>query len=68
MFAKLRMTVEEASQEFCTIAEEVYRQIDITPKQRTDFLRRCLEDLMKKKHMLIDTRLMGEKQIGGCEW
>ncbi|KIM23090.1 hypothetical protein M408DRAFT_28203 [Serendipita vermifera MAFF 305830] len=63
---KLRMSVEEASDEFCTITEEVYKQDGLLPSERTDRLRRCMEDLMTRRGFSIHMRLMDETQTDGC--
>jgi hypothetical protein len=65
MFAKLRMSVEEASQEFFTITEEVYKPAVLTPLGRTQKLKECMEHLMEKKGLSIDLELEGT-QAGGC--
>ena len=68
MFAKLRMTVEEASDEFCTIIEEVYKQEDVMPKERTRCLKTCIEGIMVRKGLPVDMKLLDETRPGGCAW
>ncbi|KIM19665.1 hypothetical protein M408DRAFT_31025 [Serendipita vermifera MAFF 305830] len=63
---KLRMSVEEVSDEFCTITEEVYKQDGLIPSERTDKLRRCMEDLMMRRGFPIHMKLMDETQTDGC--
>jgi hypothetical protein len=57
MFAKLRMSVEEASAEFYTIVEQVYNPHGLSPSERTGALRKCMEDMMKRKEFPLDLRL-----------
>ena len=68
MLAKLRMTVEEASEEFCTIAEEVYNQTEITREERTQCLKRCMEDIMRRRNLPVDMKLLDRTQTGECAW
>ena len=68
MLAKLRMTVEEAAEEFCTIAEEVYKQNDITRQKRTQRLKECIEDIMSRRKLPVDMKLLDETQTGSCAW
>ena len=68
MFVKLRMTVEEASEEFCTIIQEVYQQDDIMPKERTQRLKQCMEDIMKRKGLPMDMKLLDETRSEDCAW
>ncbi|KIM20971.1 hypothetical protein M408DRAFT_305789 [Serendipita vermifera MAFF 305830] len=65
MFAKLRMTVEEASEEFCTLIQ-IFEQSDITPQERTRLLKRSMEDIMKRRGVPADTRLMDPARPEGC--
>ena len=67
MLAKLRMTVDEVLEEFVKIAE-VYSQIDITPNDRTQRLKACLESMMERKQLPIDMKLLDGAQAGGCAW
>lgn len=62
------MTVEEASEEFYALIEEVYKQDDITPKERTEYLKQRIENVMKKKQLPTDMQLWDETQTGGCAW
>jgi hypothetical protein len=66
LFAKLRMTVDEASEEFCTIMEQVYNPHDLSPSERTGRLRNCLEDAMKRKKLPLDLRLTEETRQSAC--
>ena len=66
MFAKLRMSVEEASEEFCTVIEQVYNAHDPTPSERTGRLRTCMEDIMKKKELPLDLPLTEKTRPGAC--
>ena len=62
------MSVEEASEEFCTIIEKVYKRDDISPSERTNELRRCMEDVMRKKGLPLDMKLMDKTRESGCPW
>jgi hypothetical protein len=66
MLAKLCMSVDEASEEFFTIVQEVYTPKNLAPAERTQKLRGCLEDLLKKKGLPVDTKLRGETPAGQC--
>jgi hypothetical protein len=66
MFAKLRMSVEEASAEFLRIVKEVYAPAHCLPADRTQKLRGCMENLMKKKGFPIDLELQGKGPAGDC--
>jgi hypothetical protein len=65
MLAKLGMSVEEASEEFFTIVEEVYTPNNLTPVERTQKLRECMQKLMKKKGLPVDLKLR-ETLTGQC--
>ena len=60
------MSVEEAFQEFETIMEEVYKRNEINPLERTNALRRCLEDLMKRKGLPLSMKLVDDTRAQGC--
>jgi hypothetical protein len=49
MFARLRMSVEEVSDEFFTIVEEVYKPHHFSAPERTQKLKECMENLMERK-------------------
>jgi len=66
MLAKLGMSVDEASEEFFTIVQEVYTPKNLEPAERTQKLRGCLEDLLKKKGLPVDLKLIGETLAGQC--
>lgn len=57
MLAKLRMSIDEATEEFYTISERVYNDAAITPAERSARLRACMEGLMKRKGLPIDLKL-----------
>ncbi|KIM29184.1 hypothetical protein M408DRAFT_22993 [Serendipita vermifera MAFF 305830] len=61
----LRMSVEEASDEFCTIAEEVYKPDGLMPPERTDRLRRCMEDVLTRRGFPVHLKLVDETQMDG---
>ena len=66
MLAKLGMSVDEASEEFFTIVQEVYTPKNLTPAERTQKLRECMERLLKKKGLPVDLKLRGETPAGQC--
>jgi hypothetical protein len=67
LFARLRMSVEEASDEFFTIVEEVYKPDHLTPSERTQKLRKCIEAVMAKKELPVDLKLMEGNQTERCQ-
>ena len=67
MLTKLRMSVEVASDEFFTIVEEVYKPDHLTPSERTQKLRECMEAVMTRKELPIDLKLMEGNQIERCQ-
>jgi hypothetical protein len=66
MLAKLRMSVEEATDEFFTIIDEVYKRDDLSPSDRTQKLRECVEAAMQRKGIPLDLMLMEESPAGRC--
>jgi hypothetical protein len=66
MLAKLRMSVEEATDEFFTIIDEVYKQDDLSPSDRTQKLRQCVEAAMQRKGIPLNLMLMDEAAAGHC--
>jgi len=66
MLARLRMSVDEASDEFSTIVGEVYMPHRLSPSQRIQKLRKCMEDIMKRKGLPIDMKLMETAESGHC--
>jgi hypothetical protein len=66
MLAKLRMSVEEATDEFFTIIEEVYKQDGLSPSDRTRKLRECVEAAMQRKGIPLGMMLMEETPEGRC--
>ncbi|KIM23549.1 hypothetical protein M408DRAFT_332282 [Serendipita vermifera MAFF 305830] len=64
--AKLRMSVEEASDEFGTIIEQVYEPDGLTPSERSNRLRHCMEEVMKKRGFSIHLKLLDETQREEC--
>jgi len=66
MLAKLSMSVDEASEEFFTIVQEVYTPKNLAPAERTQKLRKCMEGLLKKKGLPVDLKLRGEPPAGRC--
>jgi hypothetical protein len=60
------MSVEEASEEFSTIVEEVYIPQDLSPSERIQKLRECMEDIMERKGLPIDMKFMEKTEPGHC--
>jgi hypothetical protein len=67
MLSRLRMSVDEASDEFFTIVEEVYKPDHLTPSERTHKLRECMEAVLSRKSLPLDTKLMEGNQIRRCQ-
>ena len=66
MLTKLGMSVDEASEEFFTIIQEVYTPKNLAPAERTQKLRECMEGLLKKKGLPIGLKLRSETTEGQC--
>jgi hypothetical protein len=66
MLTKLGMSVDEASEEFFTLVQEVYTPKDLAPAERTQKLRGCIEELLKKKGLPVNLKLRGETLEGRC--
>ncbi|KIM26161.1 hypothetical protein M408DRAFT_197059 [Serendipita vermifera MAFF 305830] len=64
LFAKLEMSVDEASEHFCDIVENVFQPKNISASQRTEALRRCMESILLKKGLPIDLPLAAKKPEG----
>jgi hypothetical protein len=67
MFSKLRMSVDEASDEFFMIAEQVYKPDHLSPSERTQKLRECMEAVMARKGLPVDLKLMEGNQTERCQ-
>jgi hypothetical protein len=61
------MSVEEASDEFFTIVEQVYKPDHLTPSERTQKLRECMEAVMAKKGLSVDLKLTEGYEAGRCQ-
>jgi hypothetical protein len=61
------MSVEEASDEFFTIVEQVYKSDHLTPSERTQKLRECMEDVMARKEFPVDLKLMEGQETDCCQ-
>jgi hypothetical protein len=66
MLTKLAMSVDEASEEFFALVQEVYAPKNLAPTKRTEKLRGCMEELLKKKGFPVDLKLRGETTAGQC--
>jgi len=60
------MSVEEASEEFSTIMEQVYNPEDLAPSERTGRLRKCMEDVMERKGLPLDLPLIQKTRPEAC--
>ena len=60
------MSVEELSDEFFTIVEEVYKPKHLSPSKRTQKLRKCMEDVMERKGLPIDMKYTENANPGHC--
>jgi hypothetical protein len=66
MFARLRMSVQEISDEFFTIVKEVYEPQNLSPSERTQKLRECMGHVMERKGLAIDMKFMEKPRPGDC--
>ena len=66
MLSKLRMSTEEASTEFLTIIKKVYEPDYLSPADRTQSLRECMEKILKKRGFPVDLELHEKTQVGRC--
>src|SRR6201996_2969227 len=69
MFAKLRMSVNDTIKEFHKICCEVYIG-DLSPSARTQKLRDCVEDLLRRRGLPVDLKLGKDDRVAeqGCPW
>jgi hypothetical protein len=58
MLAKLQMSVEDTTEEFCAIFETVYDNPNLPPSVRSARLRESMENLLKRKGVPIDAKLV----------
>jgi hypothetical protein len=61
------MSVDEASDEFFTIVEQVYKPDHLTPSERTQKLREYMESVMARKGLPVDLKLMESNQTDRCQ-
>jgi hypothetical protein len=66
MFARLRMSVEELSDEFFTIVQEVYKPQRLSSSKRTEKLKRCMEDVLERKGLPIDMKFTEDAKPDRC--
>jgi hypothetical protein len=66
MFARLRMSVEELSDEFFTIVEEVYKPKHLSSSKRTEKLRKCMEGVLERKGLPIDMKFTENAKPDHC--
>lgn len=69
MFAKLRMSVKDVLKEFRNICCEVYMG-DLLPAIRTQKLKNCIDDLLRRRGLPIDLKLGKDTRVAeqGCPW
>lgn len=67
LLTKLRMSADEAFEEFNTIIEEAYSQDKhMNPRERTRILRQNMEGILRRKGLPLNTLLVDEPTIQGC--
>ncbi|KIM23655.1 hypothetical protein M408DRAFT_252702 [Serendipita vermifera MAFF 305830] len=66
MLAKLRMSAEEAAEEFSIIAKDVFIPVNITPLERTQNLRKSLKIMITKRALPVDMKLEEEISVDNC--
>jgi hypothetical protein len=60
------MSVQEVSDEFFTIVEEVYQPQNLSPSERTQKLRKCMENIMERKGLPINMKFADKPKPGDC--
>ena len=69
MLSKLRMSVEDATEEFHRICNEVY--VDgLYAEERTSRLRKTIEELLTRRRFPVDLKLGRDPRVAedGCPW
>jgi hypothetical protein len=66
MFVSLRMSVDEAMEEFAQLCERVYNGKISSATARSNHLQSYLEDLMKRKELAIDLKLGQSPKESRC--
>jgi hypothetical protein len=69
MLSRLRMSVEDATEEFHRICNEVY--VDrLSATERTGRLRKAIEELLKRRGLPVDLKLGRDTRVAedGCPW
>lgn len=69
MFSKLRMSVEDTTEEFHRICNEVY--VDgLSAAERTNRLRKMIEELLTRRGFPVDLKLGQDTRVAedGCAW
>jgi hypothetical protein len=69
MLSKLRMSVEDATEEFHRICNDVY--VDgLSAAERTGRLRKAIENLLKRRGFPVDLQLGEDTRVAvdGCPW
>jgi len=69
MISRLRMSIEDATEGFHRICNEVY--VDgLSATERTARLRKSIEELLTRRGLPVDLKLGRDAQVteGGCPW
>ncbi|KIM28745.1 hypothetical protein M408DRAFT_329205 [Serendipita vermifera MAFF 305830] len=66
MFTRLKMSVDEAMDEFAVIVNEVYKRQFPEPSKRSMALRACLERMLKSRGLYLDSKLEDSQQGDRC--
>lgn len=67
MFTKLRMSVDEAIEEFGNILKDVYANTKSISEARTSRLRGLIEDLLARKNVPIDAKMYNRDTDDSCQ-
>jgi hypothetical protein len=69
MLSRLRMSVEDAMEEFQKICNEVYVE-GLSATERTARLRKAIEELLKRRGFPVDIKLGRDTRVAedGCPW
>ena len=69
MLSRLRMSVEDAMEEFHKICNDVYVE-GLSATERTARLRKAIEELLKRRGFPVDIKLGRDTRVAedGCPW
>lgn len=65
LLVKMKMSIDEAIEAFSQIVDKVYAK-GLKPRQRTERLRKCMQDLLEKRGLPPDMKFEEENPNGGC--